>query len=451
MRVKFLGGVGTVTGSKYLVTTDATSVLVDCGLFQGLKELRLQNWEPLPVKVEDLDAVLLTHAHIDHSGFIPVLVRSGYRGRIFATKPTRALCEILLPDCGRIHEEDALYANKKGFSKHRPALPLYTETDAKVSLPRFADINVGEWFKVGDLRVRYDSAGHILGACHITVEHKGVRVTFSGDVGRYDDLLEEPPSNLEGASYVVMESTYGNRLHPELDPVHALAAIVEETSRRGGMVLIPAFAVGRAQTIMYALHLAFQQQLCKRVPVFVNSPMASQVTRLYQEYVDWHRLTAEVCQEVCGGITFIASVEESRKLNERTGPMVIISASGMMTGGRVLHHLKQFGPNEKNTILLAGFQAAGTRGAALAAGADKIKVHGEYVPIRAQVKQLDVLSAHADQQGLLRWLRGQRQIPKTVFLTHGEPAAADDLRRRITEDLGVPVRIPHAGSEFDLV
>lgn len=451
MQVKFLGAAGTVTGSKYLISTSETKILVDCGLFQGLKELRLRNWQPLPFKAEELDAIVLTHAHIDHSGIVPLLVRSGFRSPIFATRPTVDLCELLLADCGRIHEEDAEYANRKGFSKHHPALPLYTELDAQNAMKYFKPTDAETWIEIGDLRIRFESTGHILGACHVLVEHRGVVILFSGDIGRYQDLLEEPPKFTGGADYIIMESTYGNRCHSAESPTEVLAAAVKKVVKRRGTVLIPSFAVGRAQTLMYALRQAMDQKLCPEVPIYLNSPLATKVTRLYEQYVNWHRLSNEECQRICGSIHFVNSVEESKALNRSEEPKVIISASGMLTGGRILHHLKYYGPDERNLIMLAGFQAAGTRGAALTQGSNQLKIHGRYVPIHAEISQMDVLSAHADQRELLQWLSSQEQLPKRVFLTHGELEAADEMRRRITENNMVPVNIPKYGDEFEFI
>ncbi len=445
MKIHFLGGAGTVTGSKFLVETRRARLLVDCGLFQGLKALRLRNRQPLPLQPSDLDAIVLTHAHIDHSGYLPVVVRDGFRGPIYATAPTRDLVRILLPDSGHLQEEDARYANKKKFSKHHPALPLYTEADAEHAAGRVQAIDRGAAIEIGDLTVRLGRAGHILGASTVVVESRGRTVVFSGDLGRADDLLMHPPEAPPPADVVIMESTYGDRRHPEGDPIEMIRPLVARVVERGGVLLVPSFAVGRAQMMLYCIHRLFEQGAVERVPVYVNSPMATDVTRLFRHHHAEHKLDAEQSAAVCADATFVGSVEESKELNRQRGPMIIISASGMLTGGRILHHLKEFGPDPKNAILLPGFQAAGTRGEALARGVDEIKVHGRYVPIRAEVQQLHAFSAHADRDGLLQWLAGSGREPEEVVLVHGEPAAADALRQRIEERFGCEVTIPALG------
>lgn len=442
LEISFLGATQTVTGSKFLVSHGSTKVLVDCGLFQGLKDLRLKNWRELPFDPRDIDAVVLTHAHIDHSGYIPVLVKRGFRGNVYCTAPTTALCKILLPDCGHINEEDANYANRKGFSKHKPALPLYTEREAIESLELFQSIELKKSFQIGSLDFTLHSAGHILGAANVTVSNGSSSCVFSGDIGRYDDLLEDEPETIPGASTIVMESTYGNRCHPEVDPVQSLADVINKVVNRSGVLLIPAFAVGRSQTLLYCIYQAFKRKLTPRIPVFLNSPMATKVTELYRNYVNWHRLDEKTCEEACAIAQFVSSVEDSKALNQVKGPVIIISASGMLTGGRVLHHLKHFGPDPKNLILLAGFQAAGTRGATLVEGGTSLKIHGDYVPINAEVNHLDIYSAHADQHDLLRWLSKCQTPAKDIYLVHGEPAASDELRRRIFETFGCNVHTP---------
>jgi len=451
MKLTFLGAAGTVTGSKYLLTTEHERVLIDCGLYQGVKQLRLRNWQRLPLDLETLDAVILTHAHIDHSGYLPALVRDGYRGPVYCTPPTEELCRILLPDSGRLNEEDAIYANRKGFSKHRPARPLYTEEDALRALERFVGLEFGEPLAIGGLRIRIRPAGHILGAGSVQVTHRGGTLLFSGDLGRGDDLLMYPPEAPGSPDQVVLESTYGDRRHAEADPIAELAALLERTLSRNGTLLIPTFAVGRAQTILYCLHQVFQRGLAPRVPVYLNSPMATSVTRLYQRFCDYHRLSTELCDEVWGSTHFVRSVEESRELSERGSfPGVILSASGMATGGRILHHLKALAPGRRNTILLPGFQAPGTRGDAIARGVEAVKIHGSYVPVRAEVAQFDLLSAHADQRGLLDWLAKCAPTPKQVYVTHGEAVPADALRHEIAEAHGIAARVPEFREEVEL-
>ncbi len=450
MKLRFFGAAGTVTGSKFLVETPRTRVLVDCGLYQGLKQLRLRNWKPPPVAPDRLHAVILTHAHLDHSGYLPVMVRDGLEAPIYATPPTRDLCRILLPDAGYIQEEDARYANKKRFSKHEPALPLYTEQDARRVLPQIQALDYAETLEIGDLRVRLSRAGHILGAASVALSDGRREILFSGDLGRSDHLLMHPPEPPDAPRWLVVESTYGDRNHPEVDPFEVMADILAKTRERGGVLLIPSFAVGRAQTLLYCLHQVFEQRPELRLPVYVNSPMATDATDLFERYVDYHQLSKEHCAAVCDLATFTRSADASRALAAQRGPIVIISASGMATGGRVLHHLKALAPDPANTIVMPGFQAPGTRGASLVAGADAIKIHGSYVPVRARVVPLDIFSAHADQDDLVRWVGACPVPPREVFVVHGEPVASDALRHRIAEELGYRVSVPAYGDRAGL-
>ena len=451
MKLTFLGATGTVTGSRYLLRSGAEMILVDCGLFQGYKALRLRNREAFPVSPARLSAVLLTHAHLDHSGALPLLVRDGFRGPIYCTEATRDLCRILLPDCGRLLEEEAAYANRHAYSKHEPALPLYTEADALAALEQLTPVDFGRRYAVGQaFHARLRRAGHILGAAGITVEADGVSVTFSGDLGRQHDVLMAPPETVEHSDYLVMESTYGDRLHDPEDPARLLARTIRDTAARGGVTVIPSFAVGRAQNLLYYMHLLKARGDIPPVPVFLNSPMAADVTALYRRHRHDHHLTPAQCDAMCRAATIVNSPAESIALNQRRVPMVIIAASGMATGGRVLHHLKAFAPDRRNTILFAGFQAGGTRGAAMVGGAQSIKIHGDYVPVLANVVQIDNLSAHADKGELLAWLGGFAQSPRRIFLTHGEPDAAEALRRQIGEKLGWNAETPGYGVEVEL-
>jgi metallo-beta-lactamase family protein len=443
MDIQFLGATGTVTGSKYLVTAGAKKILVDCGLFQGFKQLRLRNWAPLPVEPAAVDTVVLTHAHIDHSGYLPLLVREGYAGKILCSSATRDLCEVLLPDSGRLQEEEARFANRHSFSKHSPALPLYTEDEARASLARFAPIEFHTTVDLGDgLSLRLSPAGHMLGAATVRLSHAGRSVVFSGDLGRPNDLLMVPPAPIEATDYLVVESTYGNRRHDRRDPKEALAEVLRRTFARGGVVIIPSFAVGRAQALMYLIHELKAEGWIADVPVFLNSPMAVDATRIFHEHRGEHRLWPAECDAMCAVAQIVRSPEESEKLNRRRGPMIIIAGSGMATGGRVVHHLKAFAPDERNTILFTGYQAGGTRGAALVGGANAIKIHGQYVPVRAKVASLENLSGHADYAEILDWLRPLQTPPRRVFITHGEPEAADAMRRHIEESLAWKVSVP---------
>jgi metallo-beta-lactamase family protein len=442
-KLTFLGATGTVTGSKTLLTAGSTKVLVDSGLFQGLKQLRLRNWDKLPVAPASIDAVVLTHAHIDHSGYLPVLIKNGFRGRVYCTTATRDLCRILLPDAGYLQEEEARYANKKGYSRHRKALPLFTEKDAVAALRRLEPVAFDTEVRLNKaLSFRLHTAGHILGAAIVAFEAAGRRLVFSGDLGRSNDPIMRPPAAPGIADFLVVEATYGNRRHPAEDIPQTLAVHLNRALRRGGVVVIPAFAVGRAQALLHYIAQLKQRNGIPDVAVFLNSPMAVDATRIYHNHRAEHRLSAAECDAACTVATMVNSAEDSRELNLRKGPMIIISASGMATGGRVLHHLKAFASDARNMVLFPGFQAAGTRGAAMLGGAESIKIHGAYVPVLAEVVGMDSLSAHADYSEILAWLGTFPRPPKTTFITHGEPAAADELRRRIEETLGWSCCIP---------
>lgn len=442
MQLTFLGATGTVTGSKYLVAASNKNILIDCGLFQGYKQLRLRNWAPLPIEARKIDAVVLTHAHLDHSGYLPLLVRDGFHGPIYCTRATRDLCGILLPDSGRLQEEEAEYANRHTFSKHRPALPLYTRRDAEQALARFTPVDYEYEFQVDGARLTLRPAGHLLGAALVEVAADGSTLLFTGDLGRPNDPLLWPPSAPRPADYVVVESTYGNRRHDPRDPKILLAEVINRTAARGGVVIVPSFAVGRAQLLLYLIHQLKQAGAIPDLPVFLNSPMAASATQLYHQHRAEHRLTPEQCAAMGNVAHIVTTVEESKRLNDRREPMIVIAASGMATGGRVIHHLKTFAPDPRNTILFAGFQAGGTRGAAMLSGADAVKIHGAYVPLRAEVAYLDGLSAHADYVEILDWLSRFEAPPRQTFITHGEPAAADALRVHIEERLKWPCSVP---------
>jgi metallo-beta-lactamase family protein len=444
--LQFLGGAGTVTGSKYLITHNSKKILVDCGLFQGLKALRLKNWDRFPVNPKEIEAVLLTHAHIDHSGYIPRLIKEGFRGKIFATAATKDLCKILLPDSGHIMEEEADYLNRKKKTKHDPALPLFTQREAEQALEYFVPIAFGEKMTLWPgFEVEFRYAGHIFGAASVIIHVDGRKIAFTGDIGRLNDQVFYPPAPLPEVNYLVTESTYGNRLHKNTDITEDLSQILNDTYRRGGVLIIPAFAVGRAQVLMFYLSKLRKGGRIPEFPMYLNSPMATNASDLLCRYKEIHRLSENECIETCDVVKYVRSVEESKALNERKGPMLIISASGMLTGGRVLHHLKAFAPDPKNTILLSGYQAAGTRGEALEGGASEIKIHGEYIPVRAQVKVLENMSAHADYQEILQWFTQSKIHPAKVFVTHGEASAADELRRRVSETFGWNCFVPEQG------
>jgi metallo-beta-lactamase family protein len=444
MHLTFLGGTGTVTGSKYLLTAGPATILVDCGLFQGYKQLRLRNWAALPFDAAALDAVVLTHAHLDHSGYLPLLVKAGFKGKIFCSEATYELCRILLPDSGHLQEEDAAAATRHGYSQHHPAMPLYTEEDARVSLRQFSTVPFDTEFAVaGGLKACFRRGGHILGAAIVRIDDGGRGITFSGDLGRSDDPVMVAPAPLQPTDYLVVESTYGNRVHDRTDPLIALGDAIRATAARGGVVVIPAFAVGRAQNLMYYIHLLKVSGAIPAIlPVYLDSPMARDATAIYHKHRRDHRLTAEQCHAMCHAATIINTVEESKELDRRGGPKVIISASGMATGGRVLHHIKTFADDPRNTILFAGHQAGGTRGAALIEGAGSIRIHGQQVRVRAQVAYVENLSAHADSEEILAWLSAVGTPPRRTFITHGEPAASEALRARIKHELRWDCEVP---------
>lgn len=451
MRITFLGAAGTVTGSKYLLDHRDRHVLIDCGLFQGYKQLRLHNWDPFQLPVRDLDAIVLTHAHLDHSGYLPVLVRNGYRGPIYATAATCELVKILLLDSGRLQEEEAGFANRHGFSRHAPALPLYTEQDAEQALKLLQPVELHHRVEiVPGLSILLRGAGHILGAATVEVVADGVTLVCSGDLGRPNDPLMFAPETIEQTDYLLIESTYGDRQHPDDDPEQQLTDVINRTALRHGITLVPSFAVGRAQLLMYHLYRLKQKHAIPDLPIYLNSPMATDVTRLYQRFRSEHRLSLQECEGMCQGTRFIRSTQESIDLDHQRIPAVIIAASGMATGGRVLHHLKALAPNPVNSLLMPGFQAGGTRGAQIVAGAPSVRIHGQEVPIRAEVVPMQTLSAHADADEIIQWLRGFKRAPKHTYVVHGEPNASDVLRRRISLELGWSVSVPEYRDSAEL-
>jgi metallo-beta-lactamase family protein len=451
MKLTFLGGVGTVTGSKFLLEADGKRVLVDCGLFQGYKQLRLRNWAPLPVDPKSIDAVILTHAHLDHSGYLPLLVKRGFRGSVVSTRATRDLCAILLPDSGFLQEKDADFANRHGFSKHHPALPLYTKEEAEVSLKRFRPVDFDkEHEMLGTFSVCFRGAGHILGAAIVELQWGGRKIVFSGDLGRYGDATLFDPKPIRQADYLLVESTYGNRIHEALDAGDALADVITRTAGRGGTVVIPSFAVGRTQSLLFHIKQLKETGRIPDLPVFLDSPMAVSASDVFSRHLDDHRLTAKECDWSRDTARYVEDVEESKSIDHSPMPKVIISASGMATGGRVLHHLKHYAPDHRNTILFAGFQAGGTRGASITAGARSVRIHGGDIPIRAEVGNLHMLSAHADANEILRWLGHFEAAPKRTFITHGEPDAADALRLRIESELGWECQVPDYREDVEL-
>lgn len=444
MHLQFLGAAGTVTGSKYLVRAGDAQVLVDCGLFQGFKPLRLRNWADPPFDPKAVSAVVLTHAHIDHSGYLPLLIRKGFRGRVYASEATAELCRILLPDSARLAEEDAERANRRGYSKHKPALPLYTERDAEAALRHFATVPFAHDFEpASGVRMRLTPAGHILGASSVRVSDGRVTLVFSGDLGRQHDTIMKAPEPVTRADFLVVESTYGDRKHDAMDADGELADVIVRTVKRGGTVVIPAFAVGRTQSLLLTIaRLKAKKRIPAGLPVYLNSPMAEDATAIYRRFRAEHRLSDKECEAMCRAAVIVNSVEQSKKLNLSREPKVLIAGSGMATGGRVVHHIAAFGPHPENAIVFAGFQAGGTRGAAMLGGAREVKIHGDYVPIRAEVVAIGNLSAHADADEIMAWLKAFDKPPRRTFVTHGEPAAADALRLRIQDELGWDVHAP---------
>lgn len=451
MNLTFLGAAGTVTGSRYLVGNGADPVLVDCGLFQGLKQLRLRNRAPFPVALDRIANVVLTHAHLDHTGYLPLLVRNGYEGRVLCTGATEDLCGILLPDSGYLQEEEAARANRYGYSRHKPAEPLYTREDAQRSLRHLDALPLEREHDLGgSMSFRFRRAGHIVGSTTVTLKGKRT-VVFSGDLGRPRDPVLRPPERIAHADYLVLESTYGNRRHPAEAPGDQLADVINRTVERDGVVVIPAFAVGRTQSLIYEIARLRAADRIPRLPVFVDSPMAIDATGLFLKHRDEHKLSEGDCVAFQGVATLARTVDDSKAINLQKGPMIVISASGMATGGRVLFHLERFAPDPRNTILFAGYQAAGTRGAAIIHGAERVRAHGRDINIRAEVAVLNGFSAHADADELLDWLGGFESPPRTTFLTHGEPTAADALRQRIERELGWRVHIPEHLEKVELL
>ena len=461
-KITFLGAAGTVTGSKYLVEAGDKKLLVDCGLFEGTRELRQRNWERLPIPPSSIDWVLLTHAHIDHTGYLPRLVRDGFRGPIFCNAATKDLCELLLPDSAHLQEEDARFAARKGFSRHKPPLPLYTVEEAQNALRQFRVIPRADVCRISpEFSVRPHGAGHILGATWleltITENGKQTLVVFSGDVGRYNHPILKDPESPTRADYVLCESTYGDREHPTTDVAEQLADVINRTAKRGGAVVIPAFAVDRTQTLLYYLRQLEDQQRIPRLPMFVDSPMAISVTSLYEKYKDENDLKLSAA-ELHGDrdplnvheVHMTRTVDDSKKINDVVSPCIIISASGMITGGRILHHLARRLPDSRSSVLIVGYQAEGCGGRALLDGAKYLRIHGEEVPVRAEIVEISQLSAHAGKSELLRWLSGFQAPPRQLFLVHGEPSGLNGLRDAVTQKFHWPAVIPEYKQTVDL-
>lgn len=444
MNIHFLGASGTVTGSKFLVELSDKKILIDCGMFQGIKKMRELNWQQLPLRASDIDLVLITHGHLDHTGFLPRLVNMGFNGEIWGTAPTLDIAEVILRDSAKIQEEDAERANKEGFSKHKPAKPLYNSTDVDNTVTRFKDKTDGEWIQVNkQVNIRFRYSGHILGATFIELDIEGKRLVFSGDIGRPDDPLLRNPEKPDRADILFLETTYGDRLHSSENMSERFEAIIAETVQKNGTLIIPSFAVERAQLLMYMIwQLHLQRRLPPHLPVYLDSPMGANVLNLFRTHHDWHKLTSEQCEQMCKRVHVIQSFKETWEIIDNSQPKIVIAGSGMVTGGRVLTYLKQYIGRPETTVLLAGFQAEGTRGSQLEAGASEVKIYGKYYPVRAQIQSLDGLSAHADQSELLDWLSDVKTDPEKVFLIHGEPQASDSMRVKIRDTKNWSAHIP---------
>ncbi|MFQ5795013.1 MAG: MBL fold metallo-hydrolase RNA specificity domain-containing protein [Candidatus Bipolaricaulia bacterium] len=453
VRLTFLGAARTVTGSKHWLSIGAKNYLIDCGIFQGPPELEQLNWDRLPIDPTQLDAVVLTHAHIDHSGYLPKLINAGFAGPVYASEATRALLALLLPNSGYLQEEQASYANKKGYSRYKPALPLYTYDQAVRSLESLRPVKLEQPVAIDEqLTVTMRPAGHVLGSaileCDVSVGTQQLKLVFSGDLGGYDQEVMRSPASVARADYLIVESTYGDREHPREPLEDQLAAVVTATVERSGALLIPSFAVGRTQQVLYYLRKLQDQKRIPDLPVYLDSPMAIDAAAIYCRFGDEHNLNVNLlmdekeCPLRCHQTHFARTVHESKWLNDAPGPMIIISASGMCNGGRVVHHLKHRLPDPKNTVLFVGYQAQGTRGRALVDGTNEIKIHGIPVPVRAQIASIDGLSAHGDYHELLRWLSGFETAPRQTFIVHGDPQAARAFQKRIREQLNWKTHLP---------
>lgn len=443
IKIHFLGASGTVTGSKCYIETPELNLMIDCGMFQGVKELRLLNWKPLPVDTSKIDYVLLTHGHLDHTGFLPRLLKEGFKGEILGTAPTLEIAKIILLDSAKIHEEEAEKANKEGYSKHDPALPFYTLKDAEKAINLFRYEDKEKWISLSEhIRFRFRFNGHIIGATFIELELFGKTFVFSGDIGRQTDTLLPPPERPKWADYLFIESTYGNRLHPKEDVDAILVSLVKTAVNERGNLIIPSFAVERLQSLMYTLWQLYKKNKIPNIPIFVDSPMGNNVLSVFERFKDWHKLTLTEYHAMCDHFNIISSYADTWNTIDDPRPKIVIAGSGMVTGGRVLTYLKQLIDIPTTTVLLVGYQAEGTRGRQLLEGAHEIKLFGKYYPVRAKIRHLESLSAHADQQELIAWMSTIANVPEGIFLVHGEPTALDAFRVKIRDVYGWQAHIP---------
>ena len=452
MKLTFLGASGTVTGSKYLIEVQDKKILVDCGLFQGLKELRLQNWQTPEFDLSAIDAVLLTHGHLDHTGYLPRLVKLGFKGDIFATAPTLKITEIILKDSAKIQEEEAERANREGYSKHKPALPFYDLNDVEQTQKLFRPINEGEWLNIENLfKVIFQYNGHILGSTFIQVEAAGKTLVFSGDVGREKDLLLYPPKKPDKADVLLIESTYGGKIHPDEETMlPELEEIINETIGRGGSLFIPSFAVERTQLLMLIIWRLLKDKKIPKVPMIMDSPMGANILDLFHHSQDWHKLKIDECNNICSHFRLVSSYSETMQLRMNKKPKIVIAGSGMVTGGRILNYLEVRAANEKDTLLFVGYQAEGTRGRKLLEGEKEIKIYGRTIPFRMQIKKIEGLSAHGDQNDLLHWLSKLKQKPSNIFIIHGETEQAVAFKQKLKEVKHWEAEIPKLNQSIEI-
>lgn len=442
-KIHFWGAAGTVTGSKFLIETNGRNILIDAGVFQGLKELRLLNWEPLPFDSSTIDEILLTHGHLDHVGYLPKLVQQGFRGRIIGTAPTLAIAQIILRDSAKIHEEEAEKANEEHYSSHSPALPFFTVEEAEETLQYFSPVDRDVWHKLSEnIRYRYNLNGHIIGSCFIEMDINDKRLVFSGDIGRDDDILLETPDRPKRADYLFIESTYGNKLHPQEDVEQILSDAVKKAIQEKGTIIIPSFAVERLQLLMYLLWKMYQQNKIPNIPIFVDSPMGNNVLDVFGTYMNWHKISVQEYHAMCNHVNIITSYKETWKTVDDKRPKIIIAGSGMVTGGRVLTYLQYYIDQPKTQVILVGYQAEGTRGRQLQEGGHELKIYGKYFPVRAKILNIESLSAHGDQNDLIQWISAIENTPKQVFLIHGEPNATNTFRTKIIDTYNWNVTVP---------